>query len=184
MKTNRIFSMLLIAVLLIYGLITPLNLAAASGGEQVIVPAADKQTELLNKVASKGKLQVIVRLNESFSVEGSLSADDKLEQRDRIQQVQDETIGELDTLSRAEKKSVKTFDTVPYLYVEVDLETLKNLYNSPNVVDIVEDQILENEESQLDLDSPQLYETGSTGTVLALPFRYIFFLSINLNLPE
>ena len=92
---------------------------------------------LVSKVQSNGSARVIVKLDTQYSTEGDLSGAAAVQaQRARINAVQSSVVASLAT-SRLD--SLKQFETVPYIALEVDAATLQSLINNPLVIGIEED---------------------------------------------
>ena len=92
---------------------------------------------LADRAALQGQVRVIVGLKVSSQPEGLLTAQQALEQRQRIRTAQTEVGDRLlaGTASRAHAR----FETVPYLGVEVDANGMARLRASALVADIQED---------------------------------------------
>ena len=92
---------------------------------------------LAAKVQSNGSARVIVKLDTEFATEGTLSgAAAVVAQRARINAVQASVVA---SLASSQLSSLKQFETVPYIALEVDATSLESLINNPLVIGIEED---------------------------------------------
>lgn len=94
---------------------------------------------LAAKVQSNGSARVIVKLDTQFVTEGALSgAAAVMTQRARINAVQSSVVA---SLPSNQANSLKQFETVPYIALEVDASSLDSLLNNPLVIGIEEDRL-------------------------------------------
>ncbi len=94
---------------------------------------------LANKANSDGYVKVIVRLSESFTPEGILSAPASINaQRSAIAMRQDRLISEM---VGQKVTAIKRFRYIPYIALETDSKGLSTLYASNNVEGVYEDKL-------------------------------------------
>ena len=92
---------------------------------------------LAAKVQSNGSARVIVKLDTEFATEGTLSGVAAVvAQRARINAAQASVVA---SLASSQLSSLKQFETVPYIALEVDATSLESLINNPLVIGIEED---------------------------------------------
>jgi subtilisin family serine protease len=115
----------------------PISLSDQFG--QGLETAATRQfDEVQAKAQRTGKVRVIVHLTRSAIPAGKLSAQARLDQRAFIAQAQTEI---LSTVTAARPETVKRFNDIPYLAMEVDTAALEQLRASPEIKAITEDKI-------------------------------------------
>ncbi|WP_150283522.1 S8 family serine peptidase [Rummeliibacillus sp. TYF-LIM-RU47] len=102
------------------------------------------QSNLEQKVnkSKKGKIKVIVQLEEKFTPEGRVSKSQKDKQESNIQETQDAVIEDLDNKEQDVSGHISKFKTIPYMSMEVDEEGLKALAENPDVKSITEDAVI------------------------------------------
>ncbi len=120
----------LIALCFVLGLST----TAAFAGDLKAMPDAPA---LFEKAQNLGSVRVILKLDTEFVVEGSLSGSAAVaNQRSQINRVQSDIAS---TLNASQLGSLKRFETVPYIGLELDKAGLENLLNNPLVIGVEED---------------------------------------------
>ena len=100
-------------------------------------PAADF-SRLEAKAAKTGKVRVIVGLQTSFKPEGRLDAGAKQAQHARIKGARDQV---LDALAGSPHKRIHTYETVPYVALELSQEALEQLQRSGEAASVQEDTL-------------------------------------------
>ena len=94
---------------------------------------------LRQQAQDEGTVRVIVELDASFTPEGELRTDSQVEeQQEEIEQAQEDLIESL-PLAEGEVASAETFESIPYVVVEVDAAGLEALADNPAVAGIQED---------------------------------------------
>jgi uncharacterized protein (TIGR03437 family) len=94
---------------------------------------------LLDKARTSGPVRVIIGLKAAFESEGRLRSETAIRsQRVNIAQAQERLLGRLAGYNPA---SVKRFEFIPFLALEVDADTLRQLADAPDVVSIEEDAV-------------------------------------------
>jgi subtilisin len=92
---------------------------------------------LISKAEAEGTVRVIVGLQASFEPEGYLDGPQAvISQRGGIRRAQDDMVNRLPTVNA---QSIKRFQTIPYIAMEVDAAGLRYLQSSPDVTSIEED---------------------------------------------
>ena len=120
----------LIALCFVLGLST----TAAFAGDLKAMPDAPA---LFEKAQNLGSVRVILKLDTEFVVEGSLSGSAAVaNQRSQINRVQSDIAS---TLNASQLGSLKRFETVPYIGLELDRAGLEDLLNNPLVIGVEED---------------------------------------------
>ncbi|MDE5414021.1 S8 family serine peptidase [Alkalihalobacterium chitinilyticum] len=121
------------------------------------------EEEAVHSVEPNETIRVIVELNESFTPEGQLSAKNRGSQKEKIKAAQDRVI---ETITQESPDSIMestTFETIPYMALEIDAEGLELLSENENVKNITEDIIVYKNDVVNDIDvvfSPQLHQTN------------------------
>ena len=108
----------------------PMSTDALERGDPV---ALDVYIELLDEVARKGEVPLIVRLQSGFSPEAGLDLAGAAQQRQGIQARQ---AGLLAELSGRRVENVKRFETVPFVAMTVDSDGLADILASPHVAGV------------------------------------------------
>ncbi|HKS39816.1 MAG TPA: S8 family serine peptidase [Blastocatellia bacterium] len=91
---------------------------------------------LMSKAEASGSVQVIVGLRSSFQPEGTLSNIQAVQtQRSVIAQAQDRLLNQMPAF---DAESLRRYETIPFLAMEVDVASLAYLENSPDVISIQE----------------------------------------------
>ena len=95
-------------------------------------------SDLAEKAEQEGKVRVIIKIDTAFQAEGLLSnAQETSSQRDQISSSQQLVLGEL---SSEGLERVKTFETIPYMALDIDQDNLQALIESENVAGIWENK--------------------------------------------
>ena len=95
-------------------------------------------SDLAEKAEQEGKVRVIIKIDTAFQAEGLLSnAQETSSQRDQISSLQQLVLGEL---SSEGLERVKTFETIPYMALDIDQDNLQALIESENVAGIWENK--------------------------------------------
>lgn len=131
-------------------------------------PARDIASEvavqtLTSKVQSEGTVRVIVGLRGNFEPEGKLpSSVEIVEQRAAIVQAQNRLLSKMAVLRES---SIKKFETIPFVALEVDAAGLKTLAESAEVQTIEEDKALPPllAQSVPLVGAPSAWSSGYTG---------------------
>jgi subtilisin family serine protease len=104
------------------------------------VLADQKFRDLDRKTRLDGTVSVIVKLRVAFRPEGGMRRGSEIRaQRELINQTRDSLVKRL---NRHNPRSLKRFDSVPYVAVKVNTEGLEALRLSSDVIDIHEDEIV------------------------------------------
>lgn len=164
---------------LITGLALLLPATAASAAERVLLfpqdlsqiarstSAAPASLKALRQAAAtEGRVSVIVGLKVPFAPEGALPASEAEEQREEIAEATATVSARFaSTITRA-PSAVRTYETVPFIALEVTPAELERLAADPNVISITE-----NGQNQLSLaqslpivQGNQAHSAGFTGT--------------------
>lgn len=100
------------------------------------------QSNLERKLANskKGKMKVIIQLDDKFKPEGQISKSQKNVQENSIQETQDTIVKNLDNQNI--KGHISKYKTIPYMAMEVDTEGLQALAENPSVKSIMEDGVI------------------------------------------
>ncbi|UQW97810.1 S8 family serine peptidase [Rummeliibacillus sp. G93] len=100
------------------------------------------QSNLEQKLANskKGKMKVIIQLDEKFKPEGQISKSQKNVQESSIQETQDTIVKDLDNQNVT--GHISKYKTIPYMAMEVDAEGLQALAENPSVKSIMEDGVI------------------------------------------
>ncbi len=145
MKKIRFF----IFFLLLFGFIASCGSEIGSSDEDTITIKKNNSTsyrDLLSKAQSQGSVRVIVKLKMPFTPEGELSSPSQVaSQRAQIKSAQTEL---LNSLSNYNIKGVKRFETIPYISMEVDAQTLCVSVSHPLVESIHENTLMHIQTSQ------------------------------------
>ena len=115
---------------------TPDPPAALKLGAQKAPAAAFSRLEA--KAAKDGKVRVIVGLQTSFTPEGRLGATAKQGQHKRIKDARDQV---LDALAGSPHKRIHSYETVPYVALEVSKQALEQLQRSGEAASVQEDTL-------------------------------------------
>jgi subtilisin len=116
-------------------------------------------SQLLKKAHRKGSVRVIARLRTDFVPEGRLSRSDAADQRTGIENAQ---AGLQAALQGTGYRTVRTYDTIPYIALELPPQALQAVQRSPRVTGITEDRLDEayqEKSASDDLDSPTLAQS-------------------------
>lgn len=124
----------LLPFLLLFALLLTLTLRPTQAQEPAVIAP-----ELAAEVADDGAVRVIVGLNmgRSFTPEGELSADQVAQQRQAIAAAQEILQGQLS----ADARTLREFETVPYMAVRVGSADLNTLARSPFVLSLHKDEL-------------------------------------------
>ena len=94
-------------------------------------------TRLIGKAEAEQSVRIIVGLNTSFLPEGVLpNVQEVQSQRQKINDAQSNLLAKLSSLN---PRAVSKFQFIPYMAMEVDAATLRDLQNSPEVTSVEED---------------------------------------------
>jgi subtilisin len=132
------------------------GLGSSGNSEQGATPGPSR---LLQKAEREGSVRVIVRLRTDFAPEGRLSRTEVVDQRDGIDGAQ---AGLREQLRGTGYQTMREFQTIPYIALDVSPRALQALQRSPLATDVVEDQLDEasmDESAPQDLDSPTLAQS-------------------------
>lgn len=127
MNLNR----LLFNVLFIFFFALNSSFALAEPADKLISP------DMIDKATSEGSIRIIVKLAASFQPEGTLASVNEVETQQNNINVAQKTL--LQRLSGYTYSNVKQFQTIPFIALEVDAETLDALLQDPEVITIQED---------------------------------------------
>jgi len=89
----------------------------------------------LERLRTRGRMPVIVRLRLDFAAEGTLSTFQVANQRAAIASLTDRVVARV-----GGAENVKRYDTVPLVAMNVDMQGLRSLLDDPNVAAIREDR--------------------------------------------
>jgi subtilisin len=167
---NLIAVMVSAAVLSLAGIIalnflgaTPAKAEEGAGTLSERGAQADEQQQtpsssgLLQKAEREGSVRVIVGLSTDFMPEGRLSRAEVADQRDAVQSAQ---AGLQEDLQGTGYQTLRQYDTIPYIALNVSSRALQELQRSPRVTGIMEDRLAEvSQDAPEDLDSPALAES-------------------------
>jgi subtilisin len=175
-QKRRRWGTLLLALLLAYVLL--LTVAPASQGQ----PSDDSgpqppsgtsgnreqskapdSSHLLQKAEREGSVRVIVGLQVDFAPEGQLARAQVVDQRSAIDRAQ----GGLRTeLQGSEYQTLREYDSIPYIALELSPQALEVVQSSPRVTDIVEDRAIPAglAESAPLVQAPTMWANGFTGS--------------------
>ena len=104
---------------------------------------------LVEKINENGSVRIIVQLDTQVQPEGSFRNENAVQaQRQAIHNQQERVINRLP--QKAQENS-RRFETIPYMAMEVDLEGLKELITSSEILNISEDSLVK---PSLDLSVP------------------------------
>jgi subtilisin len=132
-------------------------------------------SQLLQQAEQEGSVRVIAHLSTDFAPEGRQSRPEVADQRAEIASDQ---AGLQSDLQGSGYQTLRQFDTVPYIALDVSPQALQAAQGSPHVTDIVEDRLdqpSQVKEASEDLDSPlldqssplvqasEMWEAGYTG---------------------
>jgi uncharacterized repeat protein (TIGR02543 family) len=109
---------------------------SAAGKSGVASGLFDRGVALEQKAKLEGTVRVIVTLKVPFAPEGKLGTQAAAAQRSEIamaQQVVERSV------PRREQAKVHSYETIPFMAMELDTEQLESVMSSPNVVDVRED---------------------------------------------
>jgi len=113
---------------------------AARASEDLAAPSALRELQSLRVLAQEeDTVRVIVELDTSFTPEGELGTEAKVdEQQQEIEQVQQELLQSLPP-AEGEVAPPETFESIPYVVLEVDAAALEALADNPAVANIQAD---------------------------------------------
>ena len=107
--------------------------------------------ELVEMIEQNGSVRVIVRLDTEVQAEGFLRNETAVQAQHQAIQRQQEKV--INRLPQKAQENARRFETIPYMSLEVDLETLKGLIESNEVIGIEEDGLVA---PSLDLSVPRI----------------------------
>jgi subtilisin len=118
-------------------------------------------SNLLQKAQREGSVRVIVRLRTDFVPEGGLDRTEVSDQRDEIEGAQ---AGLQEDLQGTEYQTLREYETIPYVALNVSPQALQTLQRSSLATDIVEDRLdeandLDKSSSSKGLDSTNLAQS-------------------------
>jgi subtilisin len=125
-------------------------------------PGTPGYSGLLHKAEQRGSVRAIVGLRTGFEPEGGLSRSEVARQRDDIAHARSGLQGDLRGTGY---RTVRRFETLPYVALELSPGALKAAERSPNVTSIVEDVAVSPTlaESTPIIQAPQMWSSGYTG---------------------
>jgi subtilisin family serine protease len=94
--------------------------------------------DILAQAEDEGRVRIIVRLDTPFSPEGALHTRRAKETQRR--QIAETALAVLEELDLPKSPGITTFETLPFLVMEVDRDSLEELRASPDVADIQLDE--------------------------------------------
>jgi subtilisin len=117
---------------------------------------------LVQRVQASGRVRVIVGVAAAFTPEGELPDNSIAAQREGISLAQSQVIS---LVPPSLRQSVRRYDTIPYIALEVDAATLGTLRGSPSVTTIEEDLLVPVAlaESVPLIGAPPAWAQGATG---------------------
>jgi subtilisin len=130
--------------------------APSGNSEQGATPGP---SHLLQKAEREGSVRVIVRLRTDFAPEGRLGRTEVADQRDGIESAQ---AGLREQLRGTGYQTMREFQTIPYIVLDVSPRALQALQRSSLATDVIEDRLDEasrDESATQDLDSPTLAQS-------------------------
>jgi subtilisin len=117
-------------------------------------------SHLLQKAQREGSVRVIVRLRTDFVPEGTLDRPEVADQRDEIENAQ---AGLQANLQGTGYQTLREYETIPYIALEVSPQALQAIQRSSLATDIVEDRLDQahdlDEGASKDLDSTSLAQS-------------------------
>jgi subtilisin len=168
---------------IIVALVLGIVVAAITGGAALAVPLVDLDTlrpsddrsasnarsgtpdssQLLEKAQREGSVRVIVRLRTDFAPEGSISRSEVAAQRTGIESTQ---AGLQAALQGTGYRTLREYDTVPYIALELSSQALQAVQSSPLVRDIRKDRLEKPalKESVALVQAPTMWANGYTGS--------------------
>jgi subtilisin len=119
---------------------------------------ATDTSRMLQRAEREGSVRVIVRLRTDFVPEGRLSRPEVADQRGEIESAQAGLQGDL---AGTEFQTLREYETIPYIALEVSPRALEAIQRSSLATDIVEDRLDEplDEPSSKGLDSTNLAQS-------------------------
>src|SRR5918993_3449954 len=136
---------------------TPPEVGTAETAEQQ--PTAGS-SQLLEQAEQEGSVRVIVHLSTGFVPEGRLSRPEVANQRAQIASTQ---AGLQRDLQGTGYQTLREYDTVPFIALDLSPQALQAAQRSPHVTDIVEDSLLQTSQDKgasEDLNSPSLAQSS------------------------
>jgi subtilisin len=136
--------------------------SAEKGSKTDAPPKTIDSPGLLKKAEDEGSVRVIVGLEADFEPEGKLSQARADEQRQDIEGAREGLRSELE---ETEFRTMREFETIPYVALEVSPEALEALERSPKVSSIHEDRALPAAlaESVPHLQAPDMWQANYSG---------------------
>src|SRR3712207_412757 len=118
-------------------------------------------SNLLQNAQREGSVRIIVRLRTDFVPEGRLDRTEVSDQRDEIEGAQ---AGLQEDLQGTEYQTLREYETIPYVALNLSPQALETLQRSALATDIVEDRLdeandLDENSSSKGLDSPNLAQS-------------------------
>jgi subtilisin family serine protease len=134
--------------------------------------AASKNTAITTQIASlrrlassNGSIKVIVGLRVPFAPEGLLSEPDKTAQRSEITASAEKLFRTLQTQKLTNPESVRSYERLPFMAMEVTAAELERLARDSNVISIIEDR--QNRSNLLEsvplVGAPAAWSSGYSG---------------------
>ena len=153
---RKLFVMVIFGMLLFSIGMMPQPVIADSEREIISFFDYGPYSDLAEKAEEEGIVRVIIKINTDFQAEGLLSnAQETSSQRDQISNSQQLILGEL---SSEGLERVKTFETIPYMALDIDQDNLQALIESENVAGIWENKPMP---LSLDVSVPQIHADKS-----------------------
>ena len=137
--------------------------AAKKGSKPDAPPKTIDSSRLLKKAEDEGSVRVIVGLKADFEPEGKLSQARATEQREDIEGTREGLQSELEA---TEFRTMREFETIPYVALELSPEALEALERSPKVATIREDRPMYPllDESAPIVQAPDMWDSSFQGS--------------------
>ena len=133
------------------------EIGAAQTTDQQQTPGS---SQLLEQAEQEGSVRVIVHLSTEFAPEGRLSRPEVANQRADIASTQ---AGLQRDLQGTGYRTLREYDTIPFIALDVSSQALRAAQRSPHVTGIVEDSLAQpsqDKEASEDLSSPLLAQSS------------------------
>jgi subtilisin family serine protease len=127
-------------------------------------------TALRATAAESGRVSVIVGLRVPFAAEGLLASRDKAEQRAEIAAATSAVRARFDASIRRSPQAIRSFETIPFMSLEVTPEELERLAADPDVISLSKNLQFRPSLAQSVpmIQGDQAHEAGFTGTGMAV----------------
>ena len=135
----------------------PPEIGAAQTTDQQQTPHS---SQLLEQAEQEGSVRVIAHLSTDFAPEGRLSRPEVADQRAEIASAQ---AGLQSDLQGTGYQTLRQYDTIPFIALDVSAQALRVAQRSPHVTDIMEDSLAQpsqEKEASEDLSSPLLDQSS------------------------